>query len=221
MKKSVSLLLTAVAVSQATTVYLDFGNVAMDPSTGWNSIGVAAQTYNSIVDYTGSIVEGVSVASTAWSIANPSDFSDSDWNANAISDALITNQASQTITISGLSPSTYKVEIVATFRDFSNYATLTNTVAEVNGAYADRNSDGTITDEATLSEWAYTTSDWLVWDGVEVNGNLVVSVKNAGGLTGFTPYGIINAMKITETPEPCTLALLGLGGLVLRGRNHR
>jgi hypothetical protein len=210
-KKFFVLLLVPLAVSHAVTVYLDFGNNAMDPATGWNSIGSTGGDYFSIVDSNGGALSGVSAHSDAWlNSLSGSDFAGLAWDESAVDDFDLVSESSSTFTISGLSSaSLYQIEIVAShtaeFRQIK-------TSAIVNSLVADRSNSG-ITDENELSHWTYHSDDWLIWDGVSLDGNgdLTVTISNVD-----VQYGIINAMKITETPEPATLALMGMGALMLR-----
>lgn len=210
MKQIFVLVLAPFVASHAVTVYLDFGNIAMDHATGWNSISGAESDYTSIVDSNGDAISGVSVHSAAWYAAlSGSDFAGLAWDESATDDFDVVSHSSSTFTISGLSSaSLYQIEIVASHTAAFNQI---KTSAIVNSLVADRSNSG-ITDENELSHWTYHSDDWLIWNGVSLDGNgdLTVTISNVD-----VQYGIINAMKITETPEPATLALMGLGALMV------
>jgi len=81
----------------------------------------------------------------------------------------------------------------------------------VNGTFADSTPNG---DDFDVFAEGFGNGNVLVWDAVSPNGSnqIVVTVDSA---TSPQSNGYINALRITEVPEPASLALLTIGGLMM------
>jgi hypothetical protein len=218
-------LVNIAAVSEATLAPLD---VRVDfqkdggavPAAGhWNAIELSgyATTSGPLIDYTTGSATLVKTVGTNWgTYAAGLPWSPAGWVETAAATDGFAGSWASTQTFSGLNiPKNYKVEVVSAYRTMST-ATLT-----INGSYADKNYDNTMTGDVSLN-WdmltALNNKDWMIWSSIAPNpdGKLVISLTTGGG------WGILNAVRISEVPvpEPATMCLLGLGGLSLLRRKR-
>ena len=64
---------------------------------------------------------------------------------------------------------------------------------------------------------------WLAWYNMtaDSNGQIVLSINVPSSGDDINPRGALNAMQIIAIPEPGTLALIFLGGLLVYFRRRR
>ena len=213
----------------AAYIQLDLGYSSSDTQSthpvppGWNSIDSNNVISSPIIDSTGANIGvgesdfginiSMSVTGSLGRSTLASGFSDTTWAEDAVKDFIYLYDTTAIITLSGLSAGKdYKVEIVAS-RDDSRIGTF----ATVNGESADH-SNSDITDESTLENWVYSEDDWLVWDGVSIGEGDDLTISVTKSVAVGVDYGVINAIRISEAPEPATIALFGIGGVLLRKR---
>lgn len=129
-----------------------------------------------------------------------------DWVLPSVGDSFISGGTLPTLTLSGLSESTYKVEMLSSIHTFFSYPAT----YEVNGSSA----DGTYTGSAVPAMWdpgarGTQDSNWMIWDAVDASGG-TISIGLSGGNTA-----VVNALRITSIPEPVSAALICLFGCAL------
>lgn len=209
-------LVNIAAVSEAAMdVRIDFQNGGATPSGNWNTIELSGYTTvtSGLKDYNTGLATTVSTVGVNWGSFTHSEIwtPPVDWvETNAAIDGFC-GHGTSTQTFSGLnSLKQYKVEVVSAE---SGLPTVTFTI---NGLYADTNYDNTMTGNVS-QDWnmqtARTNQDWMIWSSITPNaaGDLVVtSVSSPGAWAAF------NAVRISEIPEPATMAILGLGALLSR-----
>jgi hypothetical protein len=212
----------AVCNASMLDVRVDYNNRAVQAvgvATGnWNSIAYDDNdtTTSGLIDYNTSIATTLAVIGSNWGSFSHGETwsSDEDWVEIAAStDGLAGKDAASTLTFSGLdTQKQYQVEVVSAYGS-SNLGTVT---VDINGVFANTNYDNTMTGNVSQG-WsminAFNNQDWIIWSSItpNSNGDLVLSLANDG-----TNWGILNSVRIVEVPEPATMALLGLGGLLLR-----
>ena len=147
------------------------------------------------------------------------------------------NPGKLTVTLSGILDSSKSYYVYAAFRGASNQEGVevsldgnSNYIQQTfNGS--DTNLDGTIDDAATtvLGTASNETDYYYVDSGIgTVTGTSDLSVyfrepttTNAPGTPSAWQWSIIDAVGVQVVPEPASIALLGLGGVMLLPRRRR
>ena len=232
--------LNMIAPAYCETILIDFGNASSyrgvdTPSPDengnfWNSVWNAAY-YSDLIDIDGNATAvdfGFASAAGTDSYNGPAGVTSdpitqamidaTDINAAAIGNLGINEAAmdfytNSTFEIQGLDPTkTYDL----TFYGSHKWGGLT-TVYEV---YTD-NTYTTLVDSASLdvmdatSNWLHNRDTVVTISGLAPQTSDILYVKFAGI---NATEGYLNAMQITEVPEPATMALLLVGGLLARKR---
>ncbi len=209
----------------AATILLSINTVASEPdvtATGladadgnlpnWNIL-INYIAAGSVIDSNGDVVDGVGIVQDGVNGAgstNGGQYAASgtaaDWlDLDAVEryGATSNQTTGGTITINGLTGSAYRVDFVAARSGTGTYVGDYT----VNGAWADSDPNGNDFNNQT-DGWA--NGSVMTWNSVAPIGGEIalngVMVQN---------FAVFNAMRLTEVPEPASLALLGLGGLVL------
>jgi hypothetical protein len=214
---SVVMMILAVSVTAQAAlmdIRCDFQNTGPVPAGNWNDIEYATYTVPTLglIDYGTGLPTAVSTVGANW---GSFDWGEAwtpsvDWVETAAAiDGFAGSDGTlpTTQTFSGLdSGKKYKVEVVSAESGLG-LETLT-----LNGSYADTNYLNTMTGNVSQN-WSLPTAranqDWMIWSSIapDANGDLVLSITAGGN------WGILNAARIVEVPEPGTLVLLSLAGL--------
>lgn len=231
-------------------VLLDFGDADTDPAgSEWNA-GIRGDTGRSNLTDTDGNSTGINVSMTnADDFTSNERWDDSNhvnppWvdpattdGANVLSDRVSWDRNTEgTVVFSGLQAGwTYDFEIASGLaqngdtgstglgRDPNEFEMVGgNGLVAGHNPHRDANLGTTVT---WYPNPAGTSNDdisvgWIRWSGVTANqdGEITLTVR---GLSGTNSRGTINAMQITAIPEPGTLALIFLGGLLVYFRRRR
>jgi len=226
-------------------VLIDFGTAEPDPTGNWNK-GVQGNT-TSLIDDTGSVTTidltftGDLRTSTSTGVWDGRTVDPAWADADALDDRLwLSEGESGSLTISGLDSNTsYDIELASAFNadagSSGNAPSFLNLI-DANGVDGDGkgvtgvnvDSGSELTFNASEGGYAWTVrtgqgdweEGWLGWFGAvpDVNGELVLSYAAPSG--AGDPRVALNAMKIEVVPEPASLALLGLGTLMVCRRRR-
>ena len=197
---------------------IDFSLGSGAAGNNWNSLSASSLTggITSLIDHDTGASTGVTVTGTGWT----TDYIGSlttlpswwDGGTQAQDRIYYYDNGPQTgsITLAGLSSSqAYKLEVFSA-GDFDERAIAANSSFGINSrtGLLDSAWHG-ITDG---------TAGWLIWDNL---------MPTAGGLVNITfdsltsNYVPVNALRITNVPEPSVLSLLGVGSLLWLQRRRK
>lgn len=199
---------SAATLAAGTVIGVAFGG---DSDNNFNEVK-ATGTFSPLIDTTGATLTGVGLTFAGANIPNhgladgdlagqPSQFS----FANLDRWSLSNTAGGMTINMTGLNDSlTYDLVIGAA----SDAAQDVDTIFSADGqSFTNAAKTGNGAD-------AFVSFTGLETDG---SGTLVITADMASG----SAYAAISAMELTAVPEPGSLALLGLGGLMLIRRRRR
>jgi len=225
--KATKILLTALLLCGASSlsadidIVLDFG--AQYLSTGnVNNITSYSSSTTDLIDYqTGGTLSGSFVSfsgfTSVWYNVNGWTGGTLDWvNADIGNDyfSSATDLGVSTVTVSGLTPGFYKVEVSA-----SLYSGLTTAHEDITigGSFADSERNG----GTSLGDyWSFVpgegADDYLIWDYIDASsGSITVTITEA--VSGVPNSSAISGLHITTAvPEPATYAGM-MGGIALLG----
>ncbi len=201
-------------------VRLDISTFVNTTGGNWNNIANMNGLTSDLIDFNTGANTGIGITLSGWRDFFGDDegsFPDQDWLIQPATrdGAGVSSGSSGTMTLSGLSASSYQIEIVSARTEFDYLNTIT-----IGGALANRTYLGT----PVNTPWGSNTDglapgNWLIWDNVTSNDILLVSDSNT--------LGMINAIRILETgnagtvPEPGSLAIFGIGALGMVGLGVR
>ncbi|MFP4053926.1 MAG: PEP-CTERM sorting domain-containing protein [Phycisphaerae bacterium] len=223
------------ASAQADVIYLvDVGDAGGSPTeAGWNTVSLiqAGIPANSAADQTLTAVNGVDTIGLTDMAVSSSDRGFSSSNSIDIAPDWVTEDAANdfewlfdnngdgtvqlSFNLSGLDTTpgvTYTVEIwSARANNSSSFVDVT-----IDGAFSDGglSNDFNWGNEGLTGKDANGTADVLTWSNLAASdGDLTVNIVGTDRLG-------VNAMRITQIPEPATMALLSLGGLAVLKRRR-
>jgi len=218
---AVAMILAVSGVARAALdIRIDFQSGGASPGGNWNVIEKNTNTTatTGLIDFNTGLATSVATVSSNMTNQTYSEV----WTppvawveTNAAIDGFV-SKISATQTFSGLDiTKQYMVELV------SAESGLPQDVAwDINGTYANANYLGTMTGNVSQAwdmQAARTNKDWMIWSSITPNANGEFVLK----MTTVSDWAAMNAVRISEVPEPATLALLSLGGLaLLRKKRH-
>lgn len=184
-------------------------------STGgnWNNITNLNSATAGLIDFPSGSATGISLTGSGWSDFFGDDggtFPNSDWvtQPSTADGAGLSNSSTGTFTFTGLTGSSYQLEIVSARTCCSYLNTIT-----VDGFAA----TGTFLGSPVATPWdsnvdGLNAGNWLIWENlVPVDGTLTITNVTTSTL------GILNAMRLVDSdvppavPEPGTWLLFGSG----------
>ena len=199
-------------------IRMDLSDLVGTTAGNWNNISNLTGLTSNLIDFNTGSGTGVSIDGTGspWQ-----DFFGDD-NGSFPNQSWLTQPATQdgagvqtdltgSFVFSGLTGSSYQIEVVSARTTFDYLNTIT-----VNGDLADQTYLGT----PVNTPWGSTTDglnpgNWLIWSNVVPDNGTITVVDVAGPGT----LGIINAMRILETsavvPEPSSFVTMLVGGGVV------
>lgn len=203
-------------------IRVDFSNAAAVADANWNTINTKTTSDVALVNFaTGDTSDGITGAlldvrnrglakgttTNNWQTAvNPGP----DWldgNKNAAKDYVATpSNAMIEFDFKGLDPAlTYTIEAISSRNSSSGY----------DNANVAWRAIGAVTSSTTFNAYqnGYVAGSWLTWADVapDATGKIAIQV---GVPSGTTPNLYLNAIRLYAVPEPATLLLLGLAGLI-------
>lgn len=212
-------LLGAATFASAETILINFGGIDSSPDAGgdgtlthWNE-AVKNGTQSTVVDSDGNTVAGVSVATADMggttfdnSGTYASGGSAASWvDLDAVELVWFNQGSGGSVTISGLTAPAYTVDLIAAR---STEGTPAN-FDRINDYYA----NGSLSDGDESLDWSSYVDGWvaggvLTWSSVNPDAGVITMTDGDNTNSHWT------AMRLTAVPEPATMALLGLGGVV-------
>lgn len=197
---------------------IDFSLGSGAAGNNWNSLSASSLTggITSLIDHDTGASTGVTVTGTGWT----TDYIGSlttlpswwDGGTQAQDRIYYYDNGPQTgsITLAGLSSSqAYKLEVFSA-GDFDDRAIAANSSFGINSrtGLLDSAWHG-ITDG---------TAGWLIWDNLMPTAGGTVNITFDSLSTNYVP---VNALRITNVPEPSVLSLLGVGSLLWLQRRRK
>jgi hypothetical protein len=216
-------LVTATNVNAVVDIRLDFGNKAAAPMPNWNTLSAPTTTDIPVVDYlSGDASSGITLSfiktgstlsngttSANWNLGFPGpnwldankdaakDFMSSAWNTSVV------------VTFKNLDPTlSYTLEGVASTSGSANTVPWR---VNNNGVW----SGWTNFNAKTLG---YDQGQWLTWTDLtpDASNQIALQIGQSGVSTNYNI--LFNAVRLHAVPEPATLVLLTLGGLLVARR---
>lgn len=224
---AVVITLVLVAATNANAVVdirLDFGNKAPDPTPNWNTISATTTVDIPVINYaTGDTSDGITLSFIKSGSTFSNGTTNNNWNMNfAGPDWLDANKDAAKDYMS----SAWNTYVVITFKNLDpNLSYSVEAVASTSGGSS--NVPWQVTDNGVWSgattfharTQGYDAGEWLTWTDIvpDANNEIAIQVGQSGG----SQYNILlNAVRLHAVPEPATLVLLALGGLLAVRRRH-
>lgn len=226
---------TALAAStQGATVLFDFGSVDYQTTeTGWNNVtyatGSPAAGLTTIVDSTGATLNGISLV-----------FTDQFYTKTQPSLLGTDSPTGDAAALPATATEDFFLGHTGTFNDEASNPTgafkLTGLDANQTysftffasrvGVFDNRETSYTVTGDNSATGLLQATgnsSDVLTLSGItpDINNEILIDVAAGSNNNSSRTYYYINSLEVEIVPEPTSMALLGLGGLLLTTRRPR
>lgn len=203
----------------AIDIRMDLSNSVSTTPGNWNNIGNLTGLTPNLIDFPTGAATPVSIDGTGspWQPFFGDDngtFPNRDWVVQPAprDGAGLADSQAGTFVLRNLTAPSYRVEIVSARTTFGYLNTF-----RINGVLANRTSLGT----PVNTPWNSTTDgltpgNWLIWDNVTPVGGAITVIDQAGPGT----LGILNAMRISDVPEPASALGLASGLLLMISRRR-
>jgi hypothetical protein len=217
--------LMSVPASAAMEIRVDFNDAAGAPGGNWNTVAAPGAVTPPLIDFNTGASTGVTIDLQWFDVLESS--SNTEWDAANSGPAWLDAakhaamdyfwgqfaDAVGWVKVQNLTPGqAYSVELVAS-SDSSSAGPITY---DINGVYFDGSTDG----QFDPLDDGYTSGEWMTWSSIAADGTGVLEL-HYDIPTGPVGRNRMNAMRIVEVPEPASLALMGLGGLMMIGRRRK
>ncbi|MEI7850702.1 MAG: PEP-CTERM sorting domain-containing protein [Kiritimatiellales bacterium] len=193
-------------------------------SGNWNTVGTIGGVTN-LVDWNTGLQTTLGIINNNWTGTAGTDGwkagQNLSWvNEKAANDYLFMasdfmDSKTATITLYGLTDGTqYRLELVSS----ENYWAIGNADIKAGGNWASSDYQGKYTSNIGQNwngQTAYNDSNWLIWDSVySSSGSIALTVTLP---VGFGKVATVNALRVEAVPEPASVMMIGLGGLLIVG----
>ena len=220
MKAAVASVAMGVLSAHAENIKVDFGTVDAAPTAAnWNTVGFNGSLSN-LTDYDTGSVTSAAVSTSGWDqdINNSTNGGHGDWiDDNAADDAVMGFSGVGSITFTGLTATSYAVNLVS-----MRWGPTDNNIVDItiDGVPGVSNLDGVTSSLDWRTKSAMDNNAWIQWENVAVaGGQLTVDIAFDSGF--YTIANAIQIQSLNEIPEPSSAILLGLVGIAALRRRRR
>jgi hypothetical protein len=203
-------------VANAAVVQVDVNSDPGSPApAGWNALDDPVDVIDDLLDTEGSAT-GIGIETSGWTDSGRGGYRGSYAEVAAEDYFFIGGGSSATVTLTVTNAAeSYIIEIWSSRSGGPGPSDWT-----VNGSFGDAtDTDNNIHngDDFDAVVNGYNGADIMTFSGVTADGSNQIVIS----ATARANYGLLNAIRVTEVPEPATMSVLGLGGLVLLRRRKR